>query len=206
MSTARIVVVGGIAIAALAAVTMHHPRVRAVLFGASGAAGCPHLGSGSDVEAQRRVALAALAGTTEAPQKRLLGLAIGRDARSDVRAWADARKLRCDNIDDGAMRCARAVGVLGVESDLYLRFAGDTLVALDAVGVASGDDPMRAYRAVHDDVVASYGPAHDQSAIGEVGKTGRVASVWRFAQLAIDVSLFSAGDAPRLRMQLRWLR
>jgi hypothetical protein len=185
---------------------MHHPRVRTLLFGKTGAAACPHFAAGPDLDEKRRTALAGLAGTTAAPEKRLFGLAIGRDARKDVRAWADGRKLRCDNVDGDAMRCARSTAVLGVESDLYLRFAGETLVAIDAVGSAPADDPMRAYRAVHDDIAANYGPAHDETTVGDVAKAGRVASVWRFAELAIDVSVFSTGDAPRVRMQLRWLR
>jgi hypothetical protein len=177
-----------------------------LLFGKTGAAACPHFASGPELDDKRTAALAGLAGTTAAPEKRPFGLAIGRDARKDVLAWADGRKLRCDNVDGDAMRCARTTSVLGVESDLYLRFKGETLVAIDAVGSAPAEDPMRAYRAVHDDLVANYGPAHDETAIGDVTKAGRVASVWRFAELAIDVSVFSAGDSPRVRMQLRWLR
>ncbi len=107
------------------------------------------------------------------------------------------------------MRCARTTKLLGaVESDVYLRFTGDKLVAVDAVGSVPGGDVDSAYRAVQQDVIASYGPAHDQSSLGDVNghKLGRVASTWRFAELAIDVSVFAVGDAPRVRVQVRSLR
>lgn len=206
MSTVRIVV-GVIGIAAVAAVTMHHPRVRSVLFGKGGAAGCPQFGAAAEVDGRRNNALAALAGLTAAPQKRLFGLAVGRDTRADVSAWADARGVRCDNVDGEAIRCARTTKLLGVvESDIYLRFASDRLVAVDAVGTVPGGDANAAYRTVEQDVAANYGPAHNQSSVGDVSKAGRVASAWRFAELAIDVSVFAVGDAPRVRVQLRSLK
>jgi hypothetical protein len=185
---------------------MHHPTIRAALFRNGSGVGCPQFGAANEVDEHRRVALAALAGSTAAPEKKLFGLAVGRDRRADVRVWADVREMRCDNVDAAAMRCARTTKLLGVESDVFLRFDKDLLVAIDAVASVARDDATHRYHSLEQDVIASYGPAHEQSALGELEKAGRVASVWRFRELAIDLSVFAVGDGPRLRVQVRALR
>ena len=207
MSTVRIAV-GVFAVALAAAVAIHHPAIRSALFRNGGGVGCPQLGSTSEVDEHRKAALAGLSGSTAAPEKKLFGVAVGRDGRASVRAWAEARELRCDNVpgDDDAMRCARTTKLLGVESDIFLRFHKDTLVALDAVATVPGSDAKAAYQSVENDVSSSYGPAHEKTELGELEKAGRVASVWRFRELAVDVSVFAVGDGPRLRLQVRALR
>jgi hypothetical protein len=186
---------------------MHHPSIRAALSRNGGAVGCPHFGPSSEVDEARRTALAGLSGSTAAPEKKVFGLAVGRDARSEVTTWAEARGVRCDKVaGDDAMRCSQTAKLLGVESDIFLRFDKDKLIALDAVATVPREGAKGAYESVEHDVADAFGPAHEHSALGDLEKAGRVASVWRFRELAVDVSVFAVGDNPRLRQQIRSLR
>lgn len=187
--------------AAASAVVVHVPQVRRAL-GVRDA--CPVL-HGADLEKARKQALAPLAGSAPSPTHSALGFVVGAESRAAVRKWADAQGVACSDVDGVALRCAGATGILAIPADAFFRFDADRLVGVDALARAAD---LGAYRDARKSLSASFGPPHDDTGSEALAQApaGRVASRWRFADLAIDVSAFSIGDGLRVRLQLRALQ
>lgn len=84
---------------------LHMPWARPLL---ARIGGCPaSRATPQQVEAEQRRAWLSLRGAGSAPARPALGFALGRTTLAEVKAWAEARGLRCDASRGGALlRCA----------------------------------------------------------------------------------------------------
>lgn len=195
----------------LASVAVHLPPLRRTL---EVQGRCPAIDRkggdaprGPALEVARRAALAPLAGDATAPPLSIAGLPIDGATRAAVRAWAEKRGISCADVDGVAIRCGAASAFLGTPADGFFRFDGERLVGIDAVGSLASTDlgPFEAARAA---LAQTLGAPHEEHPAKDwaTSKVARVSSVWRFRDLAVDVSAFVVGDARRVRLQVRSLR
>lgn len=182
-----VLVIAGAGLAGIGLI--HVPAVRRLGLSAEK---CPRLGPGSALEDARKAAVRSLAGATKAPKEAAFGLVVGKDDRKAVKKWADERSIVCNDVDGVALRCGQTASLLGFGSDVFFRFDADRLVGLDAIGTVADSKPR--FLALRETLTKTFGRAHDES---------ELASKWRFADLAVDLSTFSVSDGARVRLQVR---
>ncbi len=204
------IVVTPIALLGLAHTAVGRPLL-ARLGGAS--AGCP-IGAPvtpTQLEAQRAAAMAPLRGPAAAPSRPALGLAIDEATPADVRAWAAARGMTCEQaLKESAVRCEGDVAG-GAIRDVYARFdERERLVAIDVFRAAT-TGPLAAARfdERRSSLARDLGPPSDASgeataAYLEAGPLRRAAIAYRFSDFAADVSAVNhASSGVVLREQYR---
>lgn len=192
----------------------HTPAGRPLLARLGGAsAGCP-IGAPvtpTQLEAQRAAAMAPLRGLVAAPSRPALGLAIDEATPADLRAWAAARGMECEQgLKESAVRCEGDVAG-GAIRDVYARFdERERLVALD-VFRAGTTGPLAAARfdELRSSLERDLGAPSDASgeataAYLEAEPLRRAAIAYRFRDFAADVSAVNhASSGVVLREQYR---
>lgn len=178
-----------------------------------GGAGCPLAtpSSPAQLEAQRKGAMENLRGASPAPSRPALGLGIETSSPDEVRAWAAARGMRCEESPaESALRCNGEVA-RGAISDVFARFdERDRLVVLDVFRAgASAPEALARFDELQRSLAGTLGPPSSVSgeattAYLEAAPLRRAAIAYRFLDFAADVSAVNqARSGVVLREQYR---
>jgi hypothetical protein len=170
---------------------------------------CPHLAKGAELEEARKKAVASLAGEGAAPTTNVLGFAVGKATKPEILAWALANSVTCSDVDGVALRCAvLASATVPVAGGVFYRFDGPRLVGIDLIAPAANDaEASSLFQRIRSKTTETFGTPHTDDNAKDLASApaGRLASSWRFKDLAVDVSAFRGLDGTRLRLQARAL-
>ncbi|HKB12598.1 MAG TPA: hypothetical protein VKD69_18175 [Vicinamibacterales bacterium] len=107
---------GALAAATLGVGLLHLPAARPLL---TRLGACPvGRASASEIEEARRIALRSLRGDAPAPARPALGFELERTTLDDVRGWARARAIACDESRESTLLVCRRVQADALESDV----------------------------------------------------------------------------------------
>lgn len=192
--------------AMLAAGAIFHPQLLRRLGRVDG---CPHLARGAELEDARRSAVAPLSGESPAPTTSILGFAVGKATKSEILAWAAASSVSCADVDGVALRCrVLASATVPVAGGVFYRFDAARLVGIDLIAPAANEaEAASLFQRIRAQTAETFGTPHSEDLAKDLASApaGRLASRWRFRDLALDVSAFHGLDGARLRLQARAL-
>ncbi len=192
--------------AVVAAGAIFHPQLLRRL-GRSDA--CPLLARGPELEDARKKAVAPLSGEALAPTTSFLGFAVGKATKSDILAWAAASSVTCSEVDGVGLRCSvLASATVPVAGGVFYRFDAARLVGIDLIAPAGTEtEAASLFQRIRAKTAETFGTPHSEDVAKDLASApaGRLASRWRFRDLALDVSAFHGLDGARLRLQARAL-